>query len=76
MRTRLEELRPEDKERHTRTYLRAETARCGVLSPEETREALRAELEFMRYIRETYEVDDEEDWQIDPVDMCIYEGQD
>lgn len=75
MRTRLEELTPEDKRWHTRTYLRAETARCGVLSPGDTSEALEAELEFMRHVGQVYDVDYEEGWQIDPGDMWIYRGE-
>lgn len=75
MRKRLEKLSPKDCGRHTEVYLRAETARCGVLSPEDTHEALKAELEFMRHVQDAYEPDAEEGWQIDPVDMYLYEGE-
>jgi hypothetical protein len=76
MRRFVEKLSPEDREKHTEVYLRAEVARSSVLSPQETYEALRAELEFMREVAVRYELDGEENWELDPVYCEIYYGVD
>ncbi len=76
MRTRIANLSPEDAERAVKVLVEADLARAGVLDEERARLALLAEIQNARDVAERYEIDDEEDFSIDPVYGAVYEPKD
>ena len=75
MRTRIEELSPEDKAEHLEVYLQAELARCGCLDAKPAKDALRAEMLFLRDLVLRYQLEDDEDFEVDPVYGAIYSAE-
>ncbi len=76
MRTRITRLSPEDAQKTLDIAVEADLAKSGVLDEERARRALKAQVLHARDIAERYDLDDEEDFEIDAVYGAVYEPKD